>query len=1700
MDLNNRLICFGKLKIVLIIALFLVATLFSGLVVFGEKISEDSRDLVRQPGMAYNKLPAARQSDIISEPLTAPEPIAAARVTVYSTKCLGLSLKGANQNTIECGWYGGVPGKGFIYAYFEFNLTPIPAYSTILDAELKLHTRATSNPAYSILPFRIIEDWQEAGITRYSHRLDLGENYTDSARDVSNINWWYSWNITPLIQGWVSKYFANHGFALTTMHTWGKTAACQFDDDTSLYAPKLKITYVNNSLAIEQPVPNPEMILIMPEDAPTHEIMLNNHEHRKLIKYDTLKPSDSYFPFFGVKENEYRGMNIYSPHEVGMSGSIDKISFFKTGSDTGYFENFSVRLGHAPLPLKLPILGFDQNYFADLVEVYNSSSFKINQPIDSWITLDVDNVFHYQSHYNLIVEIRWRGDGNTDILVESRFLANSLLWEGRYYGIKGMWDDYKISLKFETLSTDTIYFNNPDMESEAPIFQKETAIRSQLLYRQALIGQGGIIDKIYLLKGVKYQADRFDNINIRLINTNLTELSATFDQNYGSGKPVLVLPNTTRVIKGSRGDWIEFDVQDKFEYNNFDNLLIELRWRGTNTTAGVSTSYKQKVGYFNFIFAANDYALTGKPLDYLNIIKIKFRDSNLVWTVTDVNTSLLNVTGPDESVGGDNLGITPEPDMFGVDQIKLTLTDNLNSRTTTQWMDVVVEPVNDPPSIPIELSPGNFMIKQWFSGPIQVSWEHQDVDSPQANFSLEYKLGANGNWVPLFNSSDLLIPVPENIFMWIAPPNHDEIYIRVKTSDGEYWSPWNQSSYPFAFDNVAKIIKSVKIIDINKNNENYVKTGHFVKISVELVAKFFENLDIGFPIMANLTPFGAGSGMLPTNWTGFPKYINWTIGPVTTTPVNGEIMIGIVIPELFGDPRVFEGFTIADNLGVEIFEPSISPDQWINQKDEVSFSVNITDAGSGVDISSIQYRNSSDAGNSWSDWEILDTGDNSRGGYYVPAAKFNLSEGMDNRVQFRAMDNIGNDYQNSPEYIIQVDTEAVIFSKIAPGSAIWYKESNVITEINITDHSSGVDPESIRYRYSASGNESYYHWFPLAFDNITLIGKTLKCKVQLELEEGQDNYLQWLAQDRAGNELESDHYNYKLDQSLPKLVSASPANDGFISSRKHQCSITIEDVHSGIDTTSIKYQTSNSGIGNYTEWEPAEVNGSRGVITAYGHGEFAEGSENYIKWQASDLAGNKFDSSDFRLTMDTEGVEFSLPTPLTSTNPFEWSETLEVLCGIKVTDKLSGVDESSIEYRYSTNGSDDSGFSAWSTLGIKNTVTDNGYISEVTIKFDYGENNYIQWRAKDIAGFGPSESIKLKVQVQYLDSDNDNMPDYWEDNYNIDDPNADEDNDGLTNLEEYKLVMEYGKSTDPTNKDTDGDGVSDGDEIKDGTDPFDETDYKPGKKEEKAADFMLWIILLIIIIIFVLLVVFFLMRRRKPEEEKEELEAEEEEGLEGAAEEAEEVTGWELAEDDEMEEEEIEEAEEAEETEEAAEDEEGELEEELEEVAEVEPELEPETEPEPEPALEDDEFIDIDLEAPKVEKVVKKKKAPGIIRKAKLKKPAPGPELEPAGVDTTAATVATTATAAENLPKIMKLEKSATCGICLGVIKTGLPVIQCTCSKKYHDSCADRVGLCPSCDTDLSKAVKTYDEAEDDEESSDEELEVFDLDEEDWED
>ena len=90
------------------------------------------------------------------------------------------------------------------------------------------------------------------------------------------------------------------------------------------------------------------------------------------------------------------------------------------------------------------------------------------------------------------------------------------------------------------------------------------------------------------------------------------------------------------------------------------------------------------------------------------------------------------------------------------------------------------------------------------------------------------------------------------------------------------------------------------------------------------------------------------------------------------------------------------------------------------------------------------------------------------------------------------------------------------------------------------------------------------------------------------------------------------------------------------------------------------------------------------------------------------------------------------------------------------------------------------------------------------------------------------------LSSKILDEDEDGLPDWWEEKYDVDDPAADPDGDGLKNSEEFVAL------TNPGEPDSDNDGVQDGTELTDETSPIisdtDNDGLSDGEEKEKGTN------------------------------------------------------------------------------------------------------------------------------------------------------------------------------------------------------------------------------------------------------------------------
>jgi len=132
------------------------------------------------------------------------------------------------------------------------------------------------------------------------------------------------------------------------------------------------------------------------------------------------------------------------------------------------------------------------------------------------------------------------------------------------------------------------------------------ACRFMTLYLQSEINVAGQIVTLSFMPSTS-STGTFDNLRVNLCHTSATQLSTTFDANYTGNTPIEVM-NEPSLLIGNAGDvWMDWDIA--FDYNNTDNLLVEILWNGDG---GVGVPiWRTTEAVPRRLYAWNDMATTG---------------------------------------------------------------------------------------------------------------------------------------------------------------------------------------------------------------------------------------------------------------------------------------------------------------------------------------------------------------------------------------------------------------------------------------------------------------------------------------------------------------------------------------------------------------------------------------------------------------------------------------------------------------------------------------------------------------------------------------------------------------------------------------------------------------------------------------------------------------------------------------------------------------------------------------------------------------------------------------------------------------------------------------------------------------------------------------------------------------------------------
>lgn len=144
-------------------------------------------------------------------------------------------------------YYIGFSGKSVYRALIQFDLGMVPQGSIVVEAILKLYFNYATNPSIPayITPFLIVDEWDENTAT-WNNGPNIDETVFGSTKAVTKEGW-YGFNITNIVNGWISGIYKNNGIMLKTPEVQNFETKSFYSKDESInisLRPMLQLTYI----------------------------------------------------------------------------------------------------------------------------------------------------------------------------------------------------------------------------------------------------------------------------------------------------------------------------------------------------------------------------------------------------------------------------------------------------------------------------------------------------------------------------------------------------------------------------------------------------------------------------------------------------------------------------------------------------------------------------------------------------------------------------------------------------------------------------------------------------------------------------------------------------------------------------------------------------------------------------------------------------------------------------------------------------------------------------------------------------------------------------------------------------------------------------------------------------------------------------------------------------------------------------------------------------------------------------------------------------------------------------------------------------------------------------------------------------------------------------------------------------------------
>jgi hypothetical protein len=207
------------------------------------------------------------------------------------------------------------------------------------------------------------------------------------------------------------------------------------------------------------------------------------------------------------------------------------------------------------------------------------------------------------------------------------------------------------------------------------------------------------------------------------------------------------------------------------------------------------------------------------------------------------------------------------------------------------------------------------------------------------------------------------------------------------------------------------------------------------------------------------------------------------------------------------------------------------------------------------------------------------------------------------------------------KFTLKIDGDNVSFSDPSPNNITWQTDSEVLVGINISDVGGGVvNGESIKFSISKNNGSTWNEWKDvpdLNSENIIAVKNTIV------FDEGRDNLIKWQAMDSLGNgPAKSNEFRILVDTEKPRFSNPWPSSSDISEKENVELGITITDGISGVDASTIKYSISLDKGKTWGEWTAVEDLVDGFVVEVHTNITFPNGTDNLIKWQVIDIAGN----------------------------------------------------------------------------------------------------------------------------------------------------------------------------------------------------------------------------------------------------------------------------------------------------------------------------------------------------------------------------------------------------------------------------------------------------------------------------------------------